>query len=165
MVPWSRLQHLLLINPFLLLTAALAARAAHWHTANKQSDTMAVSSALKDHICDFSLLTRILNCQNIGETEIWLHGSNNQQEKNAPENYKSGNQSFVVEAWGCYILLLPVQRHLISALLYSFMLQKWTASGKPVPGSPRDSPIILETHNSLTCSLPDSHGFFIFPYH
>lgn len=130
---------------------------AEWH--------MAVSSALKDHICDFSLLTRILNCQNIGETEIWLHGSNNQQEKNAPENYKSGNQSFVVEAWGCYILLHPVQRHLISALLYSFMLQKWTASGKPVPGSPRDSPIILETHNSLTCSLPDSHGFFIFPYH
>lgn len=122
-------------------------------------------SALKNRICHFSLLTRILNCQNIGEIEIWLHGSNNQQEKNGPGNHKSGNQSFVVEEWGCYIFLLPVQRNFISALLHSFMLQKGTASGKPLSSSPRDSPIFLETQNYLTCSLPDSHGFFIFPYH
>lgn len=133
--------------------------------SKKAEGHMAMSSPLKNHICDFSLLTRILNCQNIGEKEIWLHGSNNQQEKNGPGNYKSGNQGFIVEAWGSYIFLLPFQRNLISALLHSFILQKGTASGKPLLGRPRDSPIFLETWKYLTCSLPDSHGFFIFPYH
>lgn len=123
---------------------------------------MALSSALKNHICDFSLLTTILSCQNTGETQVWFHGSNNQQEKNGPGNYKSN----VCSRSRKFLYLFSsssVKSYFCTAPFIH--AAKGTPPGKPLPGSPRGSPIFSEAQNYLTCSLPDSHGFFIFPYH
>lgn len=93
-------------------------------TCGKQAEQPMVTSSIpKNHICDFSLLTGELNCQNMGRTEIWLHGSNNLQGGKYTWKLQIRFQSLALEAWGCYIFLLPLQKGRPTALHQLFMLQ------------------------------------------